>query len=120
MRLQIMGDTEFNLYYILAYGMKIKKNLAGYILKYFCLEIPINGLILINLNITFIKINGDDIMANITSIKKTEPRQRLRGSLPKVGIRPVIDGRMQGVRESLEEQTMTMAKSAAWPKAAGA
>jgi len=32
---------------------------------------------------------------------------------PKVGIRPTIDGRMGGVRESLEKQTMTMAKSAA-------
>lgn len=33
--------------------------------------------------------------------------------LPKVGIRPCIDGRRRGVRESLEEQTMNMAKSAA-------
>ena len=32
---------------------------------------------------------------------------------PKVGIRPVIDGRRRGVRESLEDQTMNMAKSAA-------
>lgn len=32
---------------------------------------------------------------------------------PKIGIRPVIDGRWGGVRESLEEQTMNMAKSAA-------
>lgn len=31
---------------------------------------------------------------------------------PKIGIRPVIDGRWGGVRESLEEQTMGMAKSA--------
>ena len=38
---------------------------------------------------------------------------RLIGELPKVGIRPVIDGRLQGVRESLENQTMNMAKSAA-------
>jgi len=30
-----------------------------------------------------------------------------------VGIRPVIDGRLQGVRESLEKQTMNMAKAAA-------
>ncbi|MDX2431048.1 MAG: L-fucose isomerase [Bacteroides sp.] len=35
------------------------------------------------------------------------------GSTPKVGIRPTIDGRMHGVRESLEDQTMNMAKSAA-------
>lgn len=32
---------------------------------------------------------------------------------PKIGIRPVIDGRWGGVRESLEEQTMRMAKNAA-------
>ncbi|HFI6398329.1 TPA: L-fuculokinase [Escherichia coli] len=34
-------------------------------------------------------------------------------SLPKIGIRPVIDGRRMGVRESLEEQTMNMAKATA-------
>ena len=28
---------------------------------------------------------------------------------PKIGIRPTIDGRMNGVRESLEDQTMAMA-----------
>ncbi len=32
---------------------------------------------------------------------------------PKIGIRPVIDGRWGGVRESLENQTMGMARSAA-------
>ncbi len=32
---------------------------------------------------------------------------------PKVGLRPTIDGRWGGVRESLETQTMNMAKSAA-------
>ncbi|MBN1952761.1 MAG: L-fucose isomerase [Bacteroidales bacterium] len=32
---------------------------------------------------------------------------------PKIGIRPTIDGRLGGVRESLEDQTMNMAKSAA-------
>ena len=32
---------------------------------------------------------------------------------PKIGIRPTIDGRMNGVRESLEDQTMGMAKSVA-------
>ena len=32
---------------------------------------------------------------------------------PKIGIRPTIDGRWGGVRESLEEQTMGMAKRAA-------
>lgn len=38
---------------------------------------------------------------------------RLIGRLPKVGIRPVIDGRERGVRESLEDQCMEMAKNAA-------
>src|ERR1035437_8716688 len=38
---------------------------------------------------------------------------RLTGENPKVGIRPIIDGRQGGVRESLEDQTMNMAKSAA-------
>jgi L-fucose/D-arabinose isomerase len=34
-------------------------------------------------------------------------------SLPKVGIRPTIDGRLGGVRESLENQTMSQAKAVA-------
>ncbi|PTG08189.1 L-fucose isomerase [Staphylococcus chromogenes] len=34
-------------------------------------------------------------------------------NLPKIGIRPTIDGRRKGVRESLEEQTMNMAKAVA-------
>ncbi len=38
---------------------------------------------------------------------------RLIGRPPKVGIRPVIDGRERGIRESLERQTMSMAKAAA-------
>lgn len=38
---------------------------------------------------------------------------RLIGRLPKIGIRPVIDGREDGVRESLELQTMNMARAAA-------
>ncbi|MDC7125928.1 MAG: L-fucose isomerase [Spirochaetales bacterium] len=42
-----------------------------------------------------------------------EFKNRLSGEMPKVGIRPTIDGRRKGVRESLEEQTMNMAKSAA-------
>ena len=52
-------------------------------------------------------------MADITGMKTSELSNRLRGRLPKVGIRPTIDGRRQGVRESLEKQTMNMAKSAA-------
>ncbi len=38
---------------------------------------------------------------------------RLAGEYPKIGIRPVIDGRRKGVRESLENQTMGMAQAAA-------
>ena len=34
-------------------------------------------------------------------------------NMPKVGIRPTIDGRRNGVRESLEDQTMGMAKAVA-------
>lgn len=45
--------------------------------------------------------------------KTNPPRNRLQGSMPKVGIRPVIDGRRRGVRESLEAQTMGMARTAA-------
>ncbi|MGH7942455.1 MAG: L-fucose isomerase, partial [Limisphaerales bacterium] len=33
--------------------------------------------------------------------------------LPKIGIRPAIDGRLGGVRESLETQTMNLAESVA-------
>lgn len=38
---------------------------------------------------------------------------RLQGEMPKIGIRPVIDGRRGGIRESLEEPTMNMAKACA-------
>lgn len=44
---------------------------------------------------------------------KNQPVNRLKGSHPKIGIRPAIDGRRKGVRESLEDQTMQMAKNAA-------
>ena len=37
----------------------------------------------------------------------------LKIDYPKLGIRPTIDGRRKGIRESLEDQTMDMAKSAA-------
>jgi L-fucose isomerase len=52
-------------------------------------------------------------MANVKDIKTIPPRNRLIGDMPKIGIRPTIDGRRQGVRESLEDQTMAMAKSTA-------
>lgn len=46
-------------------------------------------------------------------LKVNNNYQTIIGNFPKVGIRPTIDGRMRGVRESLEEQTMNMAKNAA-------
>lgn len=46
-------------------------------------------------------------------MEKHVGKQRLRGAIPKIGIRPTIDGREKGVRESLEDQTMGMAKSLA-------
>ena len=52
-------------------------------------------------------------MAKGKQMQTTGPRKRLRGALPKIGIRPAIDGRRKGVRESLENQTMSMAKAAA-------
>jgi L-fucose isomerase len=42
-----------------------------------------------------------------------KPVNRLQGGIPKIGIRPTIDGRRKGVREALEKQTMWMAKSLA-------
>ena len=52
-------------------------------------------------------------MAEITGMKVLPPAQRLKGGLPKIGIRPTIDGRLGGVRESLETPTLGMAKAAA-------
>ena len=55
-------------------------------------------------------------MNSTNSINQTAAAQhrkpklgRLQGENPKVGIRPTIDGRQGGVRESLEAQTMNMA-----------
>jgi L-fucose isomerase len=52
-------------------------------------------------------------MANVKDMKVNPPHNRLVGGMPKIGIRPAIDGRRQGVRESLEEQTMNQAKTVA-------
>jgi L-fucose/D-arabinose isomerase len=52
-------------------------------------------------------------MMSNDAFNRNKPVNRLNGSLPKIGIRPVIDGRRKGVRESLENQTMNMAKSVA-------
>ena len=51
-------------------------------------------------------------MAN-NELRINDHYQTIIGEFPKVGIRPAIDGRMNGVRESLEDQTMKMAKIAA-------
>ncbi|MGD1016444.1 MAG: L-fucose isomerase [Roseiarcus sp.] len=37
----------------------------------------------------------------------------MNSSLPRIGVRPIIDGRRRGVRESLEGQTMAMARRTA-------
>jgi len=52
-------------------------------------------------------------MSDLKSINRIKPYNRLKGHMPKVGIRPVIDGRRKGVREALEDQTMGMAKELA-------
>ena len=46
-------------------------------------------------------------------MEKNKPLNRLIGNLPKIGIRPTIDGRYEGVRESLEDITMGMAENVA-------
>jgi len=45
--------------------------------------------------------------------KNTPHGNRLRGDMPKVGIRPAIDARLGGIRESLEKITMDMAQGVA-------
>ncbi len=52
-------------------------------------------------------------MADLTGMNCVQPVNRMMGELPKIGIRPTIDGRRKGVRESLEDQVMNMAKAAA-------
>ena len=39
--------------------------------------------------------------------------KKIIADYPAIGIRPIIDGRMNGVREGLEDQVMNMAKSVA-------
>ncbi len=51
--------------------------------------------------------------ATEAAAKTAPPTNRLIGPMPKIGIRPAIDGRRKGVRESLERQTLEMARSVA-------
>ena len=46
-----------------------------------------------------------------TTVERSRPRYV--GGWPRIGIRPAIDGRRRGVRESLESQTMGMARATA-------
>ena len=49
----------------------------------------------------------------MSAMKLVSPHNRLVGAMPKVGIRPTVDGRLGGVRESLEDQTMALARAVA-------
>ena len=49
----------------------------------------------------------------MTFMKAQTGQWRYAGEKPRIGIRPTIDGRLGGVRESLEERTMAMAQAAA-------
>jgi L-fucose isomerase len=60
-----------------------------------------------------LKIKLKKLHMATNEIKINRNYQTVIGDYPKVGIRPVIDGREQGVRESLEKQTTNMAKNAA-------
>ena len=52
-------------------------------------------------------------MSETTVLPQVSKLNRLVGAYPKIGIRPAIDGRRKGVRESLEEQTMAQARAVA-------
>ncbi|RIK33843.1 MAG: L-fucose isomerase [Chloroflexi bacterium] len=52
-------------------------------------------------------------MPTSASFTQVAPVNRLIGDMPKIGIRPTIDGRQLGVRESLEEPTMAKARAVA-------
>ena len=46
------------------------------------------------------------------TLETVAPTERLIGRLPKIGIRPTIDGRRRGVRESLEEVRLDVVEGA--------
>jgi L-fucose isomerase len=56
-------------------------------------------------------ILGDTDLTQITPAISKYPQSYLGEIHPKIGIRPTIDGRRKGVRESLEEATMGLAKA---------
>lgn len=51
-------------------------------------------------------------MVETENLGKNEPKRVFQGDLPKIGIRPAIDGR-RAVRETQKEKTMTMAEATA-------
>ena len=63
------------------------------------------------LDTNLIRLIGKTVNTNDNQ-RRFGPR-RLRGGAPKIGIRPTIDGRYGGVRESLEGQVMAMARATA-------
>ena len=52
-------------------------------------------------------------MPHLSEMMTLPATNRLVGDMPKIGIRPAIDGRRKGVRESLEDVTMGLAKATA-------
>lgn len=59
-------------------------------------------------------MNSTNSINQTAAAQHRKPKSgRLQGENPKVGIRPTIDGRQGGVRESLEAQTMNMASNLA-------
>src|SRR5512133_1647300 len=52
-------------------------------------------------------------MTLTSEVSSSVSQNRLVGQFPKIGIRPAIDGRRRGVRESLEEQTLSLAHAVA-------
>ena len=60
---------------------------------------------------TFSEIIDQNVMKR--GFKMKTIHNRFYNKLPKIGIRPTVDGRRNGVRESLEDMTMNLAKSVA-------
>lgn len=52
-------------------------------------------------------------MFDTKNFQPVPPVNRLVGEMPKIGIRPAIDGRRRGIRESLEDQTLALARATA-------